>query len=173
MSFSGTLIKLIDYRTSLQSRELLGIITASAYEAFDAGLTNWYWAIDADVVFDETRPDILHTVKAIPIVDAAHEVHRAAIGTKVRLRKNVRMLYEAYSTAAFANGQVTVTEVVITDVGVTINAATTYGTSYRALDYDELGDSAVNGGWVYGQLPYGTYGKFASDGITIIDVITP
>ena len=162
--YGPTLIKLIDHRTERATSDLLGTIVTSAYRAYDHGILDWYWAIDVDVVPDETRPDTTHTVRAIPIVDASHEVHRAGIGSKVRIRKGKRLLYEAYSTTGFEAGQVRVTTVVFTDVGVTINASATYGSTYRALTYTELGDSANNGGFKYGSIPYGAYGKFASNG---------
>lgn len=167
-----TLIKLIDFRISRAEDEIIATVVQAAYQHFDQDLNAWLWVLDVDLSQDENRPDQGNIVRAVAISDPSHYVHRVAIGNKVRLRKTGNMKWEAVSTTNFVTGQVAVTTVIFLDVGVTINPTVTFGSTYRMLTYDELGDATFNGGFAYGSLPYGMYGKFNADD-DLIYLISP
>lgn len=165
MGIQAPLIHLIDSRVDRSSSEIIGTAVSPAYAWYDAALVDYLWVMDVDIGADGSRPDSNTIVKAIPIADASHGVHKAGPSTRVRLRRlEMRRTYEVIGLASIVNGQVTVTEVTYSDAGISVGVPVTYGSVYRPLNYTDLGTSAVNGGFVYGTLPYGTLGKYNAAG---------
>jgi len=159
------LITLIDTRIDRSATEIIGTSASPAYKWFDVGLKQFIWVMDVDLDLSGTRPDSAQIVKAVPIADASHGVHKTGPSTKLRLRRlEARRGYEIVGVAAIVNGQIVVVEVTYSDVGITLGATQTYGSTYRPLTYTELGTPALNGGFAYGQLPYGVMGKFDANG---------
>jgi hypothetical protein len=161
------LIRLIDSRLDKGETSLIGTATSPAYRWYDDALAAYLWVMDVDLGNDWP------TAYAIPIADASHGVHKVGPGAKLRLvRSSNRRTYEIVGVASIVAGQVTVVEVTYSDVAVVLGAPQTFGNTYRPLDYTELGDSANNGGYAYGVLPYGTLGKFDSAG-NLVSVLAP
>ena len=130
--------------------------------------------MDVDVSRDGSRPDAGNIAKAVPIADASHGVHKAGPSTKVRLwRSAMSKSYEIIGLAAIVNGQVSVIEVTYGASSITIGSPSTFGSSYLLLNYTDLGDSANNGGYSYGTLPYGTMGKYDADGNLLTVLVVP
>lgn len=165
MALQQPLIHLIDSRMDRGYTEILGTAVSPAYKWYNVGLDEFLWVMDVDLSVDGNRPDANTVIKAVAIADASHGVHKAGPGVKLRLRRlSVRRTYEIIGLASIVNGQVHVIEVTYSAGGYSQGATTTYGSSYRLLNYDDLGDSAANGGFTYGQLPYGTLGKYNAQG---------
>ncbi len=184
------LIMLIDSRLRIGESELIGTAASPAYQWHDSALDTWIWVMDVDLALDATRPDASNVVKAVPIADASHGVHKEGPGTKLRLHRPASQRgYEIVGTASIVNGAVTVREVTYTAPSVSIvygninqTGGVTFGSggsisvgvttmtmyTWRALTYDELGDSSVNGGYTYGSLPYGVTGKFDANNDLVI-----
>lgn len=165
MAVQQPLIQLIDSRVPRRYDEIIGTSVSPAYQWYDHALNTYMWVMDVDLGGDGTRPDANTVVKSIPIADASHGVHKAGPSTKVRLRRmELKRTYEIVGLASIVNGQVHIIEVTYSDTGYTQGATTTYGSTYTLLNYSDLGNSAVNGGFVYGKLPYGTLGKYDAQG---------
>ena len=161
MSVGEPLIRLIDSRIPRGYSEIVGTSASPAYRWYDAALATYLWVMDVDLMVDGTRPDAGQLVRAVPIADASHGVHKAGPGTKLRLhRTSTKRSYEIVGTASIVAGQITVMEVTYGAGDYTIGTPVTYGSSWRPLTYEELGTPALNGGFLYGSLPYGTIGKF-------------
>lgn len=174
MSLQKPLIHLIDSRIDRSVGEVIGTAVSPAYRWYDAALKEYLWVMDVDMSRDGSRPDAANIVKAVPIADASHGVHKAGPGTKVRLwRSTLTRSYEIIGLAAIVNGQVTVIEVTYGASSITIGSPTTFGSTYRLLNFTELGDSANNGGYSYGALPYGTMGKYDADGNLLTVLVAP
>lgn len=168
-NLGGPLIELIDTRVDRAANQIIGTAASPAYQWYDYALTAWLWVMDVDLSVDGTRPDALNIVKAIPIADGSYGVHKVGPGAKLRLtRTSVRQSYQIVGLASLVSGQVTVLVVTYTPTTITLGAPLTFGSTWRALTYDELGDSANNGGYTYGSLPYGTLGKFDLDNNLLI-----
>jgi hypothetical protein len=124
--------------------------------------------MDVDLAVDGNRPDSGTMIKAVAVSDASHGVHKAGPGTKVRLRRlHHRRTYEVVGTASIVSGQIFVLEVTYGADDYAISAPVTFGSSWRPLTYDELGDPLLNGGYGYGSLPYGIVGKFDANNVLI------
>ena len=161
------LIRLIDSRLNKGESSMVGTVRSSVYRWYDATLGAYLWVMDVDL------GDTYDPVMAIPIADGAYGVHKLGPGAKVRIaRGSGRRTYEVIGTAAIATGQVVVVEVTYSDTGIALGASQTFGSLYRPLTYTELGDSANNGGYAYGELPYGTLGRFDYSN-TLISVLSP
>jgi hypothetical protein len=174
MGMQAPLVRLIDTRIDRAENELIGTVLTPAYKWYDHAFAKYLWAMDVDLDTDGTRPDSNIVVKAVPIADASHGVHKAGPGTKVRLhRLSMRRGYEIVGVASIVNGQVSVIEVTYGASSITVGTATTYGSEYRLLNYDDLGDANVNGGYKYGILPYGTLGKYDASGNLQYVLVTP
>lgn len=168
-NLKGPLIELIDSRVERGDNQIIGASASTAYKWYDKSLRDWLWVMDVDLATDGSRPDSLNIVKAVPIADASYGVHKVGPGAKLRLvRTIVRQSYEIVGLASLVSGQVTVLIVTYTPTTITLGAPITYGSTWRALTYDELGDSVNNGGYTYGSLPYGTLGKFDLDNNLLI-----
>ena len=160
------LIRLIDSRLNKGEGSMIGTVTSPAYRWYDASLQDYLWVMDIDL------GDTWEPLVAVPIADASHGVHRLGPGAKVRIaRGSGRRTYEIVGVTSIVAGQVVVVEVTYSDTAMTLGAAQTFGSLYRPLNYTELGDSANNGGYVYGTLPYGTLGKFDAAG-TLTSVLS-
>ena len=174
MGMQQPLIRLIDARVERADNEVIATCITPAYRWYDQALQDYLWVMDVDLGGDGTRPDADTVIKAVPIADASHGVHKAGPSTKVRLhRMSITRGYEIIGLAAIVDGQVTVIEVTYSDGEFTLGTPTTYGSTYRLLDYDDLGDDSVNGGFTYGMLPYGTMGKYDASGNLIQVLVVP
>ena len=174
MGLQQPLVHLIDSRLVRGYDEIIGTSVSPAYKWFDYDLQDYMWVMDVDLGGDGTRPDANTVVKSIPIADASHGVHKAGPSTKVRLRRmELKRTYEIVGLASIVVGQVHVVEVTYSDSGIAQGATTTYGSSYRLLDYSDLGDPLVNGGYKYGTLPYGTLGKYNAQGVLQYVLVVP
>lgn len=171
MGMQQPLIRLIDSRVGRLDDTVIATCVTPAYRWYDAALTTYLWVMDVDLGGDGSRPDANTVIKAVPIADASHGVHKAGPSTKVRLyRSSLTRGYEIIGVAAIVNGQVAVIEVTYGVGSFTLGSPITYGSTYRLLDYDDLGNDGINGGYKYGTLPYGTMGKYdAAD--TLISVL--
>jgi len=168
MSVREPLIRLIDSRLSLGVSEIIATSVSPAYKWFDATLHEYLWAMDVELLVDGNRPDSGALLRAVPIADASHAAHKAGPGSKLRLhRSRTRRTYEIVGTASIVPGQVSVFEVTYSTDGYTVGGPVTFGSSWRPLNYTELGDSVNNGGHKYGSLPYGTIGKFNAAGTLV------
>lgn len=168
------LINLIDIRIERNSTEVIGTCASPSYKWFDVTLAQYIWVMDVDLGVDGNRPDATVILKAVPIADASHGVHKAGPGTRLRLRRlESKRTYEIIGVASIVNGQVVVVEVTYDDSGITVGATQTFGSQYRRLNYSELGNPALNGGFLYGSLPYGTMGKFDANGNLLTVVAVP
>ena len=166
-SLREPLIKLIDSRLVKGETMVTGTSTSPAYRWFDDALTAYLWVMDVDL---GNEWSVLY---AVPIADASHGVHKVGPGTKVRLARAAnRRTYEIVGVASIVAGQVSVVQVTYSDTAISLGAPQTFGSVYRPLNYTELGDSANNGGYAYGELPYGTLGKFDADG-NLVSVLAP
>jgi hypothetical protein len=165
MSFQQPLIQLIDSRLPNGYTEVVGTATSVVYRVYGQDLGTYLWVMDVDINQDGSRPDVNNILKSVPIADASHGVHKTGPGAKLRLRRgSLKQTYEIVGTAAVVDGQVYVVEVTYSAGSYSQGATTTYGASYSILNYDDLGDSASNGGFNYGTLPYGTLGKYDAQG---------
>jgi hypothetical protein len=153
--------------------EVIGTSITPAYKWFDYVLNRYMWVMDVDLTVDGNRPDANTVIKSIPIADASHGVHKAGPGTKLRLRRrSLTQTYEIVGLASIVNGQVAVIEVTY-GATVAVGATQTYGSEFRLLNYDDLGNPAVNGGYTYGTLPYGTIGKYNAQGVLQYPIVVP
>lgn len=174
MGVQQPLLNLIDSRIPRAQGEVIGVCVSPAYQGFNAALNTWTWVMDVDLGGDGTRPDSDTVAKSVVIADASHGVHKVGPGTKVRLRRTeLTRSYEIVGVAALTAGQVHVVEVTYYSEGYSLGATTTYGATYELLNYDDLGDAASNGGYVYGKLPYGTLGKYNAQGNLLYVIVTP
>jgi len=168
MAVGEPLIRLIDSRLSRGESEIIGTAMSPAYRWYDATLAAYLWVMDVEIVPDGSRPDYGTTVKAVLIADASHGVHKAGPSTKVRLRRTShRRTYEIVGVASIVPGQVIVLEVTYGATSYAIGDPATFGSSWRPLTYTELGTPALNGGFKYGSLPYGTIGKFNAANVLV------
>ena len=169
MSIREPIIRLIDSRVDRSATsEIIATSVSPAYQWFDATLHEYLWAMDVEFQIDGNRPDAETRLKAVPIADASHGAHKAGPGAKLRLhRSRNRRTYEIVGIASIVPGQVQVMEVTYGAGSYAIGAPVTFGSSWRPLTYDELGTPALNGGYTYGSLPYGTIGKFNAANVLV------
>lgn len=168
MSVREPLIRLIDSRMTLGQSDVIVTCASPVYRWYDAALATYLWVMDVDLAVDGNRPDSGTMIKAVPVSDASHGVHKAGPGTKLRMRRlHNRRSYEIIGTAAIVAGQIVVMEVTYSDAGYSVGTPTTFGSNWRPLNYTELGTPAVNGGFKYGSLPYGVVGKVDASGAII------
>ena len=173
MSVREPLIRLIDSRMSQGESEIIGTSASPVYRWYDDALSTYLWVMDVDIAVDGNRPDAGTLIKAVPVADASHGVHKAGPGTKLRLRRlHQRRTYEIVGTAAIVAGQIVVIEVTYGVADYAIGSPTTFGSTWRAMTYTELGTAALNGGFAYGSLPYGTIAKVDASG-AIVYVYAP
>lgn len=174
MGVQQPLIRLIDSRMGRGYTEIIGTAISVVYKWFDKALNKYMWVMDVDIAKEGSRPDTNAILRSVPVADASHGVHKAGPGAKVRLRRmSLKRSYEIVGLAAITNGQVHVIEVTYSDTGYTQGATSTFGSTYTILNYDDLGDSASNGGFTYGKLPYGTLGKYDAQGNLLYVIATP
>lgn len=174
MSMQAPLIRLIDARLGRLDDTVIATCVTPAYRWYDAALSAYLWVMDVDLGGDGSRPDANTVIKAVPIADASHGVHKVGPSTKVRLyRPSLTRSYEIIGVAAIVNGQTAVIEVTYGTGSFTLGASITYGSTYRVLNYSDLGNSAINGGYKYGTLPYGTMGKYNAAGTLISVLVVP
>ena len=152
-----------------------GIMVSDVYRHYDSSLNQFFWVVDVDFDQAQTNPNApaVNTMKAVPIDDPSRDVFSAGIGVQVALRRRQRdQRYVVSGLTKYAPGQVTVCLVTINESGsTTILPPVTLGCTFRKLNFTELGTPAQNGGFSYGELPYGTSGKFDQDD-NLVNLIT-
>jgi hypothetical protein len=156
--------------------EEIGIVASVVYQRYDNGIDAFVWVVDIELETASSNPNAagLNTLIAVPINDPSRAAFSADIGTQVALgRRPGDNRYVVTGLAKFAPGTTSVCLVTLSgcnDGISSIGNPVTFGTEIRLLTYDELGDPLLNGGFVYGDLPYGTAGKFDLSG-TLIKLI--
>ena len=168
-------IDIINVQIDRFNVDATGIIASDVYELYDASLDQFFWVVDVDLDQAQTNPNApaVESMIAVPIDDPSRDVFSAGIGVQVALRRRQQdQRYVVSGLTKYAPGQVTVCLVTINEeLGTTIRPPTTLGSTFRQLTFTELGTPAQNGGFAYGQLPYGTSGKFDQNN-TLISLIT-
>lgn len=167
------LIDVIKIQVDRFDSQEMGIISSPVYRRYDQDIDAWVWVVDVDLEVARSNPnaDSPNTVVGVAIDDPSREVYSADIGTQVKLtRRRSDNRYVATGLSRYKTGQLSVCLVqlspcgtVIEDIGLPVLA----GNTYRVLNYSELGDPLLNGGFLYGELPYGTQGKFDINGVLI------
>lgn len=153
--------------------EEIGIVASVVYERYDNGIDAFVWVVDIELETAPSNPNAagMNTLIAVPINDPSRAAFSADIGTQVSLsRRPGDDRYEVTGLAKFTPGTTSVCLVTLSgcnDSIGTIGNPVTFGTVIRLLTYDELGDPLLNGGFVYGDLPYDTSGKFDINGTLI------
>lgn len=153
-----SLESIIKVQVERATSEAIGVIASPIIKVFDATLNKFVWAFNIDLQTASSNPNAppFEPLKAVPIDDPSREVYDADIGTQVRLQRRPQdSQYVVSGLAKFAPGTLSICLVTISDDAIIINDPVTYGTVVRLLNYDELGSFEA-----YGQLPYGTVGKF-------------
>lgn len=171
------LINVIKIQIDRFANESIGFTTSVVYRRYDNALSAYVWVVDVDLETAQSNPNAQarEGLIAVPIDDPSREVYSADIGTQVKLtRRQEDHRYVVSGLSKYAAGTLSVSLVTMTPCGQTLSAIgnpVTFGNTVRLLTYTELGDSGSNGGFAYGELPYGTAGKFdASD--NLIKLIT-
>ena len=169
------LIEIVDVQIDRFNVDATGSMVSDVYKHYDASLNQFFWVVDVDLDQAQNNPNApsVNSMIAVPIDDPSRDVFSAGIGIQVALRRRQRdQRYIVSGLTKYAPGQVSVCLVTINDSGgTTITPPVTLGCSFRKLNFTELGDSAGNGGFAYGQLPYGTSGKFDQDD-NLVNIIT-
>ncbi len=165
-----SLIDVIKVQVSRQDPNAVGVITKQVYRRFDTALQDWLWVVDIDLDIAPDNPNSGQSglLVGVPINDPAREVFRADVGSQVSLeRRQGDGRYVVTGLSIYKPGTLSVCLVDISPCGTVINSIGTpvnFGNVFRLLTYTELGDTAVNFGFAYGQLPYGQTGKFDLNG---------
>ena len=160
-------IDIVKVQLNRANTEEIGVIASPIIKVYDAALEKFVWAFNVDLQRASTNPnapafEVLH---AVPIDDPSRESFDADVGTQVRLRRRPEdSQYVISGLAKFAPGTLSVCLVTISDNAIIINDPVTFGNSIRLLTYDEIG--SLGGG--YGNLPYGTVGKFDINDVLIM-----
>jgi hypothetical protein len=153
--------------------EEIGIIASVVYQRFDNNINDFVWVVDVDLETASSNPNAagLNTLIGVPIQDPSRAAFSADIGTQITLsRRPNDNRYVVTGLAKFAPGTTSVCLVTLSgcnDGISSIGNPVVFGSVIRLLTYDELGDPLLNGGFVYGDLPYGTAGKFDISGSLI------
>lgn len=153
--------------------ETIGIVASPVYERYDNAISGYVWVVDVELEQASSNPNAagMNTLIAVPINDPSRGSFSADIGTQVSLsRKGRSNSYEVTGLAKFAPGTTSVCLVTLSSCNDSIGSIgnpVTFGTVIRLLTYDEIGDPLLNGGFVYGDLPYDTAGKFDISGTLI------
>ena len=161
-----SLLNVIKVQLDRFNGEEIGIVASVVYQRYDNALDAYVWVVDVELETAATNPNAagLETLKAVPIDDPSRGVYSADIGTQVKLsRRPQDNRYVVTGLAKYATGTVSVCLVTLSgceDSIGSIGNPVLYGSTIRLLTYDELGDPLLNGGFVYGDLAYGTAGKF-------------
>lgn len=161
-----SLLNVIKVQLDRYNGEELGVVASTVYQRYDNAVDAYIWVVDVEMERASSNPNAtgLETLKAVPIDDPSRGVYSADIGTQVNLSRRTRdSRYVVTGLAKFATGTVSVCLVTLSGCndGIgTIGNPVTYGSTIRLLTYDELGDPLLNGGFSYGDLAYGTAGKF-------------
>ncbi len=166
-----SLIDVIKVQIDRANTEEIGVIASPIIKVFDAQLEKFVWAFNVDLQRASSNPNApaFEPLKAVPVDDPSREVYDADVGTQVKLRRRPEdSKYVVSGLAKFAPGTLSVCLVTISDSAIIINDPVTYGNTIRLLTYDEIGSL----GGVYGNLPYGTVGKFDIND-TLILLIPP
>jgi hypothetical protein len=169
-----SVIDIINVQIDRFNVDATGIVASNVYELYDASLDAFFWVVDVDLDQAQTNPNApnVETLIGVPIDDPSRDVFSAGIGVQVALRRRQSdMRYVVSGLTKYAPGQLSVCLVTIDESGTTILPPVTYGCSYRELNFSELGDPLLNGGFTYGELPYNTAGKFNQSG-TLVTLIT-
>jgi hypothetical protein len=155
-----------------------GFTTSVVYRRYDNALDAFVWVVDVDL---DTAPDnpnaaALPGLVAVPIDDPTRETFGADIGTQVNLqRRRTDQRYVVTGLSKYAAGTLSVCLVTLDPCGTTLTGIgnpVIFGNTVRLLTYTELGDPLLNGGFKYGDLPYGTAGKFDVSN-NLLSLITP
>lgn len=173
-----SLLNVIKVQLDRYSGEEIGVIASTVYQRYDNNINSYTWVVDVELEQASSNPNAngLETLKGVPIDDPSRGVYSADIGTQVKLsRRTHDSRYVVTGLAKYATGTVSVCLVTLSgchDGISTIGNPVTYGSEIRLLTYDELGDAVNNGGFSYGDLVYGTAGKFDLAG-NLIKLLPP
>lgn len=166
-----SLINVIKVQIDRANSDAIGVIASPILKVFDSTLQDFVWAYNVDLERASSNPNApeFTTMKGVPIDDPSREVYSADIGTQVKLRRRIEdSQYVVSGLAKFAPGTLSICLVTITDNDIIVSDPVTYGNSIRLLTYNELGSF----GYTYGDLPYGSVGKFDING-TLVQLIPP
>lgn len=167
-------VEIINVQISRFDTDQTGILASDIYRLFDASLNSFFWVVDVSLNQAQSNPNApeANMLKAVPIDDPSRTVFSAGIGTQVSLRRRqTDQRYVVNGTTKYAPGTLSVCLVTITEDSTTILPPTTFGCTFRKLNFTELGTPASNGGFAFGALPMGTSGKFDVNG-TLVNIIT-
>lgn len=159
--------------------EEIGIVASTIYQRYDNGIDAFVWVVDVELETASSNPNAagMNTLIGVPIDDPSRATFSADIGTQVKLQRRPQdNRYVVSGLAKFAPGTVSVCLVTLSGCNESVSNIgnpVTYGSVIRLLTYDELGDPLLNGGFTYGELPYGTSGKFDINGTLIKLLISP
>jgi hypothetical protein len=154
-----------------------GFTSSVVYRRYDNALDAYVWVVDVDLEVASSNPNAnpLEPLIAVPVDDPSRSVYSADIGTQVNLRRRREdNRYVVSGLSKYAAGTLSVCLVQLTPCGTALTSIgnpVLFGNTIRPLNYDEIGTPALNGGFAYGEIPYGASGKFDIDG-NLIKLIT-
>lgn len=154
-----------------------GFTSSVVYRLYDTALDSFVWVVDVDLEVASSNPNAtpLDPLMAVPIDDPSRAVFSADIGTQVNLRRRREdNRYVVSGLSRYAEGTLSVCLIQLDPCGLvlsSVGAPVLSGNTIRPLNYDEIGTPALNGGFVYGDIPYGASGKFDINN-TLIKLIT-
>ncbi len=160
------LIDVIKVQMSRFNSDASGFTTSVVYRRYDNALSAYVWVVDIDLdtATDNPNASALPGLIAVPIDDPSREAFGADIGTQVNLQRRLGdQRYVVTGLSKYTAGTISVCLVTLDPCGKTLTGIgnpVLFGNTVRLLTYDELGDEVLNGGFKYGDLPYGTAGKF-------------
>jgi hypothetical protein len=161
------LVDVIKVQIDRFANEVIGFTTSPVYRLYDNALDAWFWVIDVDLDTASSNPNAnaREGLIAVPIADPSREVFAADIGTQVKLVRRVEdQRYVVSGLSKYANGTLSICLVTMTPCGQTLSTIgnpVLFGNTVPAL----------NGGFTFGMLPFGTVGKFDASN-TLIQLIT-
>tara|TARA_R110000772_G_scaffold267971_3_gene393611 strand:- start:42942 stop:43463 length:522 start_codon:yes stop_codon:yes gene_type:complete len=167
------LLNVIKVNTDRFDSQSMGFLASPVYQRFDNNLSDWAWVVDVDLETASSNPNAspLEPLRSVIIDDPSREVFSADIGTSVKLsRRREDNRYVVTGLSVYKAGTLSVCLVQLSPCGTTLSGIglpVLFGNTIRALTYSELGDPLLNGGFGYGELQYGTSGKFDINGVLL------
>ena len=164
------LLNVIKVQMDRFDSQSMGFMASVVYRRYDNALADFVWVVDVDLEVASSNPNAapLEPLRGVTIDDPSREVFAADIGEPVKLSQRIDdNRYVVTGLSKYKAGTLSVCLVQLTPCGTTISSIgnpVLFGNTIRLLTYDELGDTAFNGGFAYGTLPYGQAGKFDING---------